>query len=77
MLSSGNFEPGEDGTYFVDRSPEYFGRILDYMRHDELILDGLEPYQVRKVWQFQKIAMIYLKNFFFMQQCYPYLLIYF
>ena len=33
MLQSGNFQPDLDGAYFIDRSPEYFPLILDYLRN--------------------------------------------
>ncbi len=32
MLSSGLWEPDEDGTYFIDRSPTYFPYVIDYLR---------------------------------------------
>ncbi len=36
MLSSGRWEPGEDGTYFIDRSPKYFPYVIDYLRTGRL-----------------------------------------
>jgi len=46
MLSamfSGNFSvaPDEDGTYFIDRNPKFFGMILDYLRKDSINISGL------------------------------------
>ena len=43
MMESGCWAPQKDGTYFIDRSPKYFGLILDYLRYDELDMDGLTP----------------------------------
>jgi len=31
MLSSGHWQPDEDGEYFIDRSPKCFRTILDYL----------------------------------------------
>jgi len=31
MLSSGHWQPDEDGEYFIDRSPKCFRNILDYL----------------------------------------------
>ena len=36
MMESGLWKPQADGTYFIDRSPICFGRIVDYMRYDTL-----------------------------------------
>jgi hypothetical protein len=33
MLQSGAFKPDLEGAYFIDRSPEYFPIILDYLRN--------------------------------------------
>jgi len=32
MLSSGKWKPDDDGSYFIDRNPELFPVILDYLR---------------------------------------------
>jgi len=32
MLASGKWKPDADGTYFIDRNPELFPVILDYLR---------------------------------------------
>jgi hypothetical protein len=36
MLSSGQWKPDEDGTYFIDRNPRYFPYLLSYMRTGSL-----------------------------------------
>ena len=36
MLSSGRWEPDEDGAYFIDRSPKYFPYVIDYLRTGSL-----------------------------------------
>jgi hypothetical protein len=36
MLSSGLWEPDEDGTYFIDRDSKYFPYLLRYMRTGSL-----------------------------------------
>lgn len=41
MLASGFWQPCEDGTYFIDRNPKYFGRILDYLRTGKLHITDL------------------------------------
>eukprot|EP01083_Nonionella_stella_P079642 218614_1 len=37
---SGTFRltPEKDGTYFIDRNPEYFSMLLDYMRNNQTVL---------------------------------------
>eukprot|EP01006_Ploeotia_vitrea_P019973 TRINITY_DN52232_c0_g1_i3.p1 TRINITY_DN52232_c0_g1~~TRINITY_DN52232_c0_g1_i3.p1 ORF type:complete len:247 (+),score=26.30 TRINITY_DN52232_c0_g1_i3:325-1065(+) len=32
MLSSGEFKPNKEGEYFIDRSPNSFGLLLEYLR---------------------------------------------
>merc|ERR1712060_250080 len=32
MLSSGKWEPDEDGAYFIDRDPTLFDRVIDCLR---------------------------------------------
>ena len=41
-MFSGEFSPGakdEQGAYMIDRTPEYFKPILNYLRTKELIMD--------------------------------------
>jgi len=39
MLGNGNWQPEENGVYFIDRNPKYFGTILDYMRYETIDLE--------------------------------------
>eukprot|EP01130_Rhizamoeba_saxonica_P002007 TRINITY_DN11818_c0_g1_i1.p1 TRINITY_DN11818_c0_g1~~TRINITY_DN11818_c0_g1_i1.p1 ORF type:complete len:324 (-),score=54.68 TRINITY_DN11818_c0_g1_i1:109-1080(-) len=41
MISSNNWQPDEDGEYFIDRDPVVFNRILNYMRDGYLDVNGL------------------------------------
>ncbi len=45
MLCSERWKPSEDGTYFIDRNPKLFGRILDYLRTGELRVKDLSKEQ--------------------------------
>ena len=36
LFSSGNFKPNKRGEYFIDRNPEYFHIILDYLRGNDI-----------------------------------------
>eukprot|EP00128_Syssomonas_multiformis_P008994 Colp12_sorted_trinity150504_noHs@31622 len=50
MLSSGKWEPDEDGCYFVDRNPKHFSVILDYLRtHEKPDLSGMPKEDVAKL----------------------------
>jgi len=40
MLSSGNWQPDDDGSYFIDRDPKHFATILNYLRMKEIDLEG-------------------------------------
>eukprot|EP01124_Arcella_intermedia_P025521 TRINITY_DN4576_c0_g1_i1.p1 TRINITY_DN4576_c0_g1~~TRINITY_DN4576_c0_g1_i1.p1 ORF type:complete len:297 (-),score=65.85 TRINITY_DN4576_c0_g1_i1:11-901(-) len=48
MLSS-SWKPDDDGTYFIDRNPKLFDRILDYMRTGELNISDLGEYEMKKL----------------------------
>jgi hypothetical protein len=51
MLSSGRWEPDEDGTYFIDRSPTYFSYVIDYLRTGSSdILVGLSRLELDRVY---------------------------
>ena len=39
------YRPLEDGTYFIDRNPEVFDRVLDYLRNGKLVFECLNDYQ--------------------------------
>jgi len=41
LLSSGKWEPDEDGCYFIDRNPKHFDIILDYLSNGEYNKMGL------------------------------------
>jgi hypothetical protein len=45
MLSSGEWLPDEKGEYFIDRGPEGFERILEYLNSGELNYKGLNEYE--------------------------------
>lgn len=47
MLQSGYWEPSEDGIYFIDRNPKFFGYILDYLRYGVLDTVGLNCNQIK------------------------------
>src|SRR4051794_40995666 len=49
MLSSGDWQPDEDGSYFIDRNPQLFPLILDFMRHDVIDLEGFSEKQLEAV----------------------------
>ncbi len=47
MLSSGKWNPDEDGEYFIDRNPKYFDILLDFMRNGGLDSNS-EVYDMNK-----------------------------
>jgi hypothetical protein len=46
MLNSGNFLPGPDGSYFIDRDPTHFGLIMLFLRTGELSKKGLKSWEI-------------------------------
>ena len=40
------FKPLEDGTFFIERDPLVFGRILNYLRTGKMDTSDLSPYAV-------------------------------
>lgn len=50
---NGGFQPSSkdvNGAYLIDRSPNYFRAILNYLRTGEVIIDsGINPYGVVKL----------------------------
>eukprot|EP01036_Dinobryon_divergens_P034726 gene34727-44912_t len=51
MLGSGLWQAEQDGAYFIDTNPEHFSRILDYLRTNKLYLDGLDSYQIERLFE--------------------------
>jgi hypothetical protein len=49
MLNSGNFLPGADGSYFIDRDPTHFPTIMAYLRTGELSTKGLKSWQIQEL----------------------------
>jgi len=49
LLSSGHWQPDEDGTYFVDRNPQFFDVILDYIRTGKIDLTDLNHKELTKL----------------------------
>eukprot|EP01114_Cavostelium_apophysatum_P004533 TRINITY_DN1481_c0_g2_i3.p1 TRINITY_DN1481_c0_g2~~TRINITY_DN1481_c0_g2_i3.p1 ORF type:complete len:744 (+),score=119.44 TRINITY_DN1481_c0_g2_i3:58-2232(+) len=49
LLRTGHWKPDKDGVYFIDRSPKYFGIILDFLRYGEWELDGLSAGDLRRL----------------------------
>jgi hypothetical protein len=49
MLSSGKWQPDEDGVYFIDRNPKHFDLILDFLRTGELSFKGLDEVAIEKL----------------------------
>lgn len=49
MLSSGKWQPDEDGTYFIDRNPKYFPYILDFFRTDDISVEELSELEIKKL----------------------------
>lgn len=50
LLGSGHWEPCAEGAYFIDRSPELFGTIMDSLRSGEALdLEGFSERQASKL----------------------------
>jgi len=49
LLSSGHWQPDEDGSYFIDRNPKYFSVILDYMRGGKINLKSWNKGDVKRL----------------------------
>jgi hypothetical protein len=46
LLNSGQFLPGPDGSYFIDRDPTHFGLIMSFLRTGELSKKGLKSWEI-------------------------------
>eukprot|EP01125_Pyxidicula_operculata_P007628 TRINITY_DN2589_c0_g1_i1.p1 TRINITY_DN2589_c0_g1~~TRINITY_DN2589_c0_g1_i1.p1 ORF type:complete len:317 (-),score=58.78 TRINITY_DN2589_c0_g1_i1:123-1073(-) len=49
MVSSDIWKPDSDGCYFIDRNPEFFQHVLDYLRTGQLDLVGLDKRQIDRL----------------------------
>jgi hypothetical protein len=49
MLNSGNFLPGPDGAYFIDRDPTHFPLIMAYLRTGELYTKRLNSWEIQEL----------------------------
>jgi phosphotransferase system HPr-like phosphotransfer protein len=49
MLNSGNFLPGADGSYFIDRDPTHFPTIMAYLRTGELYTKELKSREIEEL----------------------------
>jgi len=49
MLSSPCWQPDPDGSYFIDRSPKYFGYVLDMLRNGQIDFSGIRTEKVAKI----------------------------
>eukprot|EP01006_Ploeotia_vitrea_P047461 TRINITY_DN67131_c1_g1_i1.p1 TRINITY_DN67131_c1_g1~~TRINITY_DN67131_c1_g1_i1.p1 ORF type:complete len:307 (-),score=5.39 TRINITY_DN67131_c1_g1_i1:68-988(-) len=59
LLHSGEWKPDEDGLFFIDRSPNTFGLILEYLRTGKVCTDHLtrmEQQMLRKDVDFYQIG---------------------
>jgi len=43
------FQPCDDGSYFIDRNPEFFPLILDYVRGEELDSEDLSSKEIKQI----------------------------
>ncbi|EQC40326.1 hypothetical protein SDRG_02227 [Saprolegnia diclina VS20] len=48
-ISSGSWQPENDGTYFLDVDPTYFGRVLNHLRCEASLYAGLQPWETTEV----------------------------
>eukprot|EP01006_Ploeotia_vitrea_P026193 TRINITY_DN59159_c0_g2_i1.p1 TRINITY_DN59159_c0_g2~~TRINITY_DN59159_c0_g2_i1.p1 ORF type:complete len:361 (+),score=22.86 TRINITY_DN59159_c0_g2_i1:55-1137(+) len=66
MLQSGNWKPDADGEYFVDRSPQTFGLVLEFLRTHQKVslrhLTGFEHQLLQKDVDFYGIDSFFLVN---------------
>eukprot|EP01111_Echinosteliopsis_oligospora_P010682 TRINITY_DN3383_c0_g2_i3.p1 TRINITY_DN3383_c0_g2~~TRINITY_DN3383_c0_g2_i3.p1 ORF type:complete len:348 (+),score=85.76 TRINITY_DN3383_c0_g2_i3:45-1088(+) len=49
MLGSGQWQPGEDGTYFIEKDPKIFAVILKYLVSGRLNLSKLDEHRMEEL----------------------------
>eukprot|EP01111_Echinosteliopsis_oligospora_P010681 TRINITY_DN3383_c0_g2_i1.p1 TRINITY_DN3383_c0_g2~~TRINITY_DN3383_c0_g2_i1.p1 ORF type:complete len:333 (+),score=77.08 TRINITY_DN3383_c0_g2_i1:45-1043(+) len=49
MLGSGQWQPGEDGTYFIEKDPKIFAVILKYLVSGRLNLSKLDGHRMEEL----------------------------
>jgi hypothetical protein len=49
LLNSGNFLPGPDGSYFIDRSPAHFELIMGYLRTGKFTKKKLTTWEIEEL----------------------------
>jgi hypothetical protein len=54
LLNSGNFNPGPDGIYFIDRSPVHFELIMTFLRTGEFPTEKLKSMTSWEIKELEK-----------------------
>ena len=49
MLTGGEWRPDESGCYFIDASPSLFQHVMDVLRGEPLMVDGLSRVEVQRL----------------------------
>jgi hypothetical protein len=63
LLNSGQFLPGPDGSYFIDRSPVHFELIMDYLRKGELCIHGLQEWEIEDLEEELDYYLLQIKDY--------------
>jgi hypothetical protein len=63
LLNSGNFLPGPDGSYFIDRDPTHFGLIMTYLRKGEFPIKKLKTMTSWEIGELEEECDYYLLPF--------------